>query len=609
MINLTNSDFYNSLFSQLKETLELTYLDFYFSRLMLEREKEEKYISFFIFMYLSMKTRGGDVCIDIYEDHGIIDFLNQYNLSIEDMEKELFSVKALGRPGDMSPIIIDEKRLYLNKYYKFEDFLYNWFKKRSENFLGDNEKLLNLKNNILPKYFENTKETDWQKFAAVNCCLKNFSAVSGGPGTGKTTTVVKIICCLQELNSPDYLKVKLCAPTGKAASRLVEALNNAKSRLEISDEIAGLLPEKARTIHRLLGFSSNNGFRFNKNNKLDADLVIVDEASMVDVRLMSALCSALKDGCRLILLGDMFQLASVSPGSVFGDICGRGRELSYSSKFMEKINQFFSDFKNSSEISCEKNFSDSIVELKKSYRFDFKSGIGRLAQSVKKADIKSVLNLVSSGVEDLNHMDISNKNNFKKIIEDFSSRYFSNLLKSESPEEAFKYFSEFTILSPLKSGIYGVKKINETIEGFLTKRNDYSLYHGKPIMISENDYRNNLFNGDVGIFLKDPENKNELRVFFQTGDGGFKKVHPVRLGKYDLVYSMTVHKSQGSEFDNVFFVMPEMFSNLLSAELFYTAVTRAKKRVFLSGSEDIIRYCVKNRVARTSGLFEKLWNC
>ena len=613
MTNLTNSDFYCSLFKKLKEIFDLNYLDYYFAKLMLENEEKDNYGAFFFLMYLSMKTRNGDVCIDIKKDHGIVEFLNELNFSYEDFENEISGLKASGSPNDNTPIIIEEKRAYLNKYYNYEKFLYFWIKNRSAIKDYDPVKMHKLNNEILPKYFKKNEadEIDWQKFAVIISCISSFCAVSGGPGTGKTTAIAKIIACLQETSAPDFLKIKLCAPTGKAASRLIEALNSVSEKLNLKQEIKASIPETAYTIHRLLEYSPSIGkFKYNFENKLDADLVVVDEASMVDIRLMFCLCSALKSSCRLILLGDRFQLASVSPGSVFGDICRRGESFSYSKELIQNLEEFFHIKR--LDYTEESFFLDSVAELKKSYRFDDKSGIGKLANAIKSGDPEKGYSLLNSGLKDLLFINTSEVRDFEKIIIEYADHYFSKILNSSDPEQAFQNFLNFIILSPVKKGHFGVEKINEIVEKRLLKysglNEDSFWYHGKPVMIIENDYKNGLFNGDIGICLNDTENNNRLRVFFQSDNGGFKKIHPVRLQNPEPVFSMTVHKSQGSEFENVFVVFPENYFDLLTAELMYTAITRAKKKVILSCSKEIFFSCVKKRVERSSGLFEKLWN-
>jgi exodeoxyribonuclease V alpha subunit len=610
MNRLTNSDFHYQVFQTLKDEYGFNYLDYYFSKALAKNEPEEKFGAFFFFMYLSMKTRHGSVCVDFDADKIISEFIKTQDICVKSFEKEIKACEAVGSSNDKLPVVYEKNLFYLNRYYNYEKFFSEFIISRVFNRNYDKEKILKLKT-IIPKYFKDSfLNPDWQMLAALSACFSNLCAVSGGPGTGKTTVTVKIIAVLFELMYPKMPETVLCAPTGKAASRLLEAVNSAVSSMDLKDEIKKNFPSKSFTIHRLLSYNPMTGkFSFNRKNRLKADIVIVDEASMIDMKLMANLCEALEDNVKLILLGDRFQLASVSPGSVFGDICKRGEKTGYSKEYIDVLKNFI-DEKSISKIPVSFGFpiEDSITELKKSYRFDEKSGIGKLAEAVKNTNIKACFDIFDSGSDDVLFIETKNYSDFKSKIFGFADKYYKRLINEVDPYTAFKYFSEFMILSPLNDNDYGVKGLNFIIEKFLREQKinqEQIWYNGKPVIIIKNDYTNNLFNGDTGICLKNE--KGENKVFFQSQKSGFKTFHTQRLNDWQSVFSMTVHKSQGSEFDNVLIVLPDYDTSVLTRELIYTAVTRARKKVYFLGSKSVFQKSIKKSVSRSSGLYSRLW--
>ncbi len=611
---ITNSDLYYSYFIQIKDEYELNYFDYYFSRFLLEKEDENRYLAHFIFMCLGMHTRKGNVCLDLRKDFNIINFLDKNGFDYKDLYSELSELNCIGKKlSDKKPLVMKNELLYFYRFFHYETFFAQWIKEKSCFKEPDLEIIEKLKIVFL-KYFNFSEgETDWQKFAVLSSCLFGFCAISGGPGTGKTTTIAKIISVIAELFYLENPVIKICAPTGKAASRLIEALKKTISELgEKNKAYYNIIPEKAYTIHKLLGYNfKTSDFKYNKDNRLRADFLIVDEASMIDLRLMSCLASALEDDCRLILSGDRFQLASVSPGSVFGDICRRGEKIFYSEPYSKIIENFFDINLLKDRISPDKSdFSDCIIELEKNYRFKDDSGIKKLADTVKAGNEKDFENILNSDLTDIFYINMEKFDNPENILKNFVNKYYSPLLQSENFDDAMKKFSEFMILTPVNDGVWGVNSINNVIEKILTGYNSFNSesewYNGKPVMISGNDYKNSLFNGDIGIFI----GKNNLEngsVFFSGDKKLIKQISPLRLENFETVYSMTVHKSQGSEFDNIFIIIPDYSLRVLSRELLYTAVTRAKKKVFICGSKSALKFAINHYSQRTSGLFTRLW--
>ena len=457
-------------------------------------------------------------------------------------------------------------------------------------------------------------DIDWQKVAAFAALTRKFCVISGGPGTGKTLTVAKILTLLLEQVHPKSLRIALTAPTGKAAARLQEVVRKAKEKLSCSEIIKESIPEEASTIHRLLGsIPGSPYFHHNEKNPLPVDVLVVDEASMVDLALMSKLVRALPMKASLILLGDKDQLSSVEAGAVLGDICDTGNVHNFSRQFsmlLEKVTGY--RIPTEGQKIPKTMINDSIVQLQKSYRFGVKSGIGALSQAVKEGDSNRAFALLKSGdYPDIKWKDLPKGSYFSTSIKSQILRGYSGYLKADEPREIFRLFECFRILCAIREGPYGVFALNLLTELILKEQKlitpERKWYRGRPILITRNDYQLQLFNGDVGITLSDPEADNELRLFFPDGSGSFRKLHHLRLPEHETVYAMTVHKSQGSEFDKVLFILPDRNNPILTRELIYTGITRAKESIEIWGIEAIFKAAVSSKIERASGLRDALW--
>ncbi|MGA2402303.1 MAG: exodeoxyribonuclease V subunit alpha, partial [Syntrophobacteraceae bacterium] len=458
------------------------------------------------------------------------------------------------------------------------------------------------------------EETDWQKVAAFTSAMKGFCVISGGPGTGKTFTVAKILALLLEQPGAEKIRIALAAPTGKAAARLQEAIKNSKEKLNCRQEIKKLIPEEASTIHRLLGSVPDSPyFRHNSENLLPAEVVVVDEASMVDLALLSKLVQAVPPSARLILLGDKDQLASVEAGAVLGDICDTGKAHGYSQKFCNALKQVAGE-----NVACPTEggdgpgIRDSIIQLRRSYRFGAVSGIGEVSRAVNEGDGIRAMELMKSGSSaDIQWKELPRPETMPAVFKERIIEGFSPYLLEPDPAKAFDLFNKFRILCALREGPHGVHHMNLLVEQTLRDEGlihrDGRWYAGRPVMITRNDYNLRLFNGDVGITLPDPKLENELRVFFPAPDGSMRTFPPLRLPEHETVYAMTVHKSQGSEFDHVLFLMPDRSVPVLTRELVYTAITRAREKVEVWGKEEVFKAAISRRIERISGLREGLW--
>jgi len=411
--------------------------------------------------------------------------------------------------------------------------------------------------------------------------FKKLIVISGSPGTGKTTTIAKILALLIEMKPNPTPSIFLAAPTGKAAIRIKEAIRKVKEALPCPEEVKKVIPDEAYTIHRLLGVTRNlTSFRYHEGNPLPADLVVVDEASMLDLPLFAKFVAALPKKVRLVLLGDKDQLTSVQPGAVLGDICGGENIDIFSASLVHKI-ATVTALPMGIEVSSKAlALNDCLVELKRNYRFDKESGIAQVARAVREGNAELVLSLLVEG----NFSDIRwiKGETFipylrSKIREGYGA--YLNAARRGEIEKVFELFDSFRVLCALRRSIWGVEWLNRIIEGILkeegliTSRGTW--YEGKPLLITRNDYRTGLFNGDVGIVLAHP-NGEGMRAFFREPKGSIRHFFLPHLPPYEVAYAMTVHKSQGSEFDRVLIVLPEEDNPLLTRELIYTALTRAK---------------------------------
>lgn len=437
----------------------------------------------------------------------------------------------------------------------------------------------------LSRHFPGAPPEDGQRRAAASALERRFLVISGGPGTGKTSTVVKILALFVEraLGSgrrpPEIL---LLAPTGKAAARLGESIDQARAGLSTSSEVIEQVRAATSTIHRALGVRPDSGTRFvrHRDNPLPADIVLVDEASMIDLALMRHLVEALRPGARLLLLGDRHQLASVEAGSVLAEL---------------------------SEARAE---GGGLAELTKSYRFKNDSAIFRLAQAIREGDAEGVAAQLDARSSEPSEVLLQRAAEFpadSKWLEQRVIAGFRPLLRERSPEAALARLEQFRVLAAHRRGPRGVETLNELCRSWLVRAAlvppSGEFYRGRQILVTENDPGTRLSNGDLGLVWTDVDGTPS--VYFPSAEGP-RRFSPAQLPAHETAFALTIHKTQGSEYDEVLVVLPEEGSLLLSRELLYTAVTRARKRVALFGSTDAVVGGVRRRVRRASGLAERL---
>jgi exodeoxyribonuclease V alpha subunit len=604
--------------SNLYEKKFLSPLDFHFACFIKELSGAEIPQLLLAAAFLSKHTSEGHVCLDLAplansplmvndEEIGVCPSLSQW---LDILEQS----PVVGHGSDYRPLILHKSRLYLERYWDYERKLIEFIRDRLIR-KHDTINYERLKDGLTRLFPENIfHEVNWQKVAAFVSATRGFSVISGGPGTGKTTTVVKILALLREqVPEGEPLHFALSAPTGKAAARLKESINKVREQLNCPDAIKKHIPDDVSTIHRLLGIHADSSHgRYSSDNPLPFDVVVVDEASMVPLPLMSRLMQALRPDTRFILLGDRDQLASVEAGAVLGDICGNSKINNFSQELCQKIESTAGEKVKPSGSEQSNGIEDSIVQLQKSYRFSDDTGIGALSRCVKEGDYEKALNLIrKKKFSQITWTNLSSGEALLLTLKPYVINGFKEYLSSDDPFDALTRFDQFRILCAIRNSPYGVVYINSLVEKILKHQgliNPTRLwYRGRPVMITRNDYNLRLFNGDVGITLPDSETGGQLRVFFPGHEGSVRKFLPQMLTEYETVYTMTVHKSQGSEFDSILFIMPDRITPILTRELVYTALTRAKNNIIVMGTEKIFRYSVSQRIERASGLKEALW--
>ncbi|WP_175003486.1 AAA family ATPase [Burkholderia lata] len=690
----------------------------------------------------SRATAGGHVCVAL----GAL--AQRYEAPLDEVRAALAAsgVVAFGTlsRGDERPLIVDRHdHLYLSRYFDYERRLADALVAQAGVAAPDEGLAPGRLRDSLARYFgPATGEVDWQRVAAIVALTGRVTIVSGGPGTGKTTTVVGVLACLLDMHPG--LRVALAAPTGKAAQRMQEALHARAG--DLPPELAARLPDTSYTLHRLLGGGGAAGFRHHRDNPLPYDLIVVDEASMIDVALAAHLLDALAPGARLVLLGDKDQLAAVEAGAVFAELSARPaftaaartriaqalgideaafvaalpvqdaaataavpaahpvsaaarssapplapaaaapRKPASRRKVDERQASLFDDEPQDDEVSpinvaqppaagpvltetgeggeageapawieadelawldavelppldasdvalasatsilpgepaavsampAPAPLADCVVWLERNYRFGLDSPIGRLSLAIRSGDVQAALDaLPADDSAAASFHDDAGESLASSTVERLARRFGAYLdalrdaLAAPVPDPLplFDALNRFRILCATRSGLRGAEHVNALVAAHMRHAARVPLavgahwFTGRPIMVTRNDYALGLFNGDIGIAL--PDAHGVLRVWFRRADGTARAVSPAALPPHETAFALTVHKSQGSEFDEAALVLPASFGRVLTRELVYTAVTRARTRVQVIGPRRVLAQAVATRTQRDSGL-------
>ncbi|MAA73797.1 MAG: exodeoxyribonuclease V subunit alpha [Salinisphaeraceae bacterium] len=516
--------------------------------------------------------------------------------------------RLVGTPGETRPLVLENERLYLHRYWQYEQQL-------AEGLLA----LLRHEPTVVPPgplardggVFDYSRIPDgavhWQAVAAAVAMRHRFAVISGGPGTGKTYTVLRLLRVLIEsarARNEAAPLIRLAAPTGKAAARMVESIKTGLASMDCDRAVADAVPLDAHTLHRLVGIGmGTTRARYNRDNPLPADVVVVDEASMVDLPMMAKLTDALAPQARLILLGDRYQLSSVESGSVLAELC----ESTGVNRFSPSQQAALGPLAVSTP-PAEPPYplADHVVTLQISHRFDAGSDVGQLAQAVNEGDEARVLELLADGAKSLQHEAANGDAVYDRLSADMA-QHFETLGSSQSPADALAFLGRRALLCALRVGPGGSVDMNRRITDHVTRQAGLApntrWYSGRPIMVLRNDYRAGLFNGDTGVCLR--HETGQLRAWFHT-EQGLRGFMPTALPEHETAYAFTVHKSQGSEFDQVNLLLPERDNALLTRELLYTGLTRARDSLQIIGSEAVLLQALRRRTRRYSGLRGRL---
>ena len=604
------------------------------------------------------------------------------DMTINDLTDAIRNSSAVSDGSRSTPLVLEGTRLYLRRFWRYEQSIAAGIRLRLNQGATGSDQQLSL---ALDALFGRSATVDYQKVACALAAKNRFSVITGGPGTGKTTTVLNLLAALQSMAcqnttaNPDdpYLRIRLSAPTGKAAARLSESIGGAVGKVPLS-ALPGApdpasIPTAVTTLHRLLGSRpGSRQFRYNEDNPLPLDILVIDEASMVDVDLMASVFAALPDSARLIMLGDKDQLASVDAGAVLGELCRRANAGHYRPETLEWL-ATVAGYRLPDELADPDGqpLDQAVAMLRKSYRFDEQSGIGVLAQAtnegrfdhslVKQCQSRAFPDVAWLGRSALmsdpaespatpdaliplaRHASTGSAQAFANAGEGrfvkgelvgapVGYEHYLRIMADQRPvasdSEAdrpkwdawatavLSAFSQFQVLCALRKGPFGVDGLNRQVAaelqaaGLITKTEGW--YAGRPVLVTGNDYNLGLMNGDIGVTLSVPWDRNEqgepvrtLRVAFPSSDGSgaIRWISPSRLQSLETVYAMTVHKSQGSEFTHACLVIPDRLTPVLTRELIYTGITRARHWLSLAvPQESVLREAVSRRVVRASGL-------
>jgi len=577
----------------------------------------------------------------------------------------------VGHGAGATPLVRSGHRLYLRRYWQYEESVRAEVARRvatptpaaRPEAKGAMAETLDV---LFPRRGE---DTDWQKVACALAARQAFSVITGGPGTGKTTTVVRLLALLQHLALADggaRLRIGLAAPTGKAAARLGESIAGAVAglpfdRLSDGEALRAAIPTTVSTVHRLLGSRPDTRhFRHDARNPLPLDVLVLDEASMLDLEMMACVLAALRPEARLILLGDKDQLASVEAGAVLGDLCQRADAGHYDADTVQWLQAVTGErIDDALRDDAGRALDQAVVKLRRSYRFGADSGIGRLAEAVNSGDAAGLARLLAHGHADLSTTlqrpgqgmlddaalrrlvvdgapggfagdGAGRQENGRPVPPPVGYGHYLRLMRAHQPEadapqeahdawarEVLHALGQFQLLCALRAGPQGVQGLNPRIAALLREQGllepeQGGWYAGRPVLVTRNDYSLRLMNGDVGVALavplgaagSDARAQRRLRVAFPSTEqpGGIRWVLPSRLRSVDTVFAMTVHKSQGSEFSHAALLLPQQASPVLTRELVYTGITRARHWFTLAAAPEMVQAAAARRVERVGGL-------
>ena len=593
----------------------------------------------------SLATSAGHVCIHVDEIAAALPAPRDLFLADTLLDSTMVGTPA--KPGSMPLILDNQGRLYLHRYFDYERRLARRLvmqasapvekvdpaaKERLDTLFAPRTSVSNNSQdgdagravNRSPGSIESNTTLDWQKIAGALALDRRLTIISGGPGTGKTTTVVNLLACI--LAQDPECRIRLAAPTGKAAARMKEAIEQQSGRLDAA--IAALMPKESFTVHRLLGvLPDSSEFRHNIENPLPIDLLVVDEASMLDLALAAKLFEAVPLSARIILLGDKDQLSAVESGAVFSELSA---DPTLSPECVARVAALTGIPAARIEppaSSTPSGLRDSVVWFSENYRFSAQSGIGLFATLVNNGDADGAIAWLR-GADDRRAVGDAHGDHSIRWVEDAEPTplpdttrlileggdAYLRAARHDITDKAalFAAFASFRVLCAEREGPRGVEGINRLMSRHFRQSLAHAhdpgtrseWYPGRPVMVLRNDYVLKLFNGDTGLVLPDAE--GTLMVWFADSDGGFRAVSPVRLPAHETAFATTVHKAQGSEFESALLLLPSKPSRVVTRELLYTGVSRARRYGMIVSGAEVLAKAIGSPTRRHSGLIDRL---
>ncbi|HEY5384170.1 MAG TPA: exodeoxyribonuclease V subunit alpha [Acidimicrobiales bacterium] len=572
--------------------------------------------------FAARAPRLGNVCVDLATIHATADADTDTPADIGALpwpapQTWIRQMEASGIVGAGRPLHLEGTTLYLDRLWADERMVANELRARSDGAApGVDTDLLR---RGLEELFGDDPD---QRRAAATAVLRRISVIAGGPGTGKTTTVARVLALLDAQATAAGQRpalVALAAPTGKAAARLEDAVRQGAGALAIDQERRDRLQSlPGKTVHRLLGFNPGNRtrFRHDRLNRLPHDVVVVDETSMVSLSLMARLLEAVRSDARLLLVGDPEQLASVEAGAVLGDIVG---PAALGPAMLPDARQELADITGQAVPAAEGTvaapFGKGVVVLGNVHRFGL--AIAALAQAIREGNADEAMDILRAGDPHVQWIatDAAEAAPSEDALADVrrlavdTGRAVIRAARAGDARTAIDALGSFRFLCGHRRGPEGVATWMDTIENWLRAdvegfTTGATWYVGRPLIVTQNDYGLDLYNGDTGVVIESHEGR--LVAAFERR-GTIAEVSPTRLAAVDTVYAMTVHKSQGSQYEAVAFLVPGPDSRVLTRELLYTAVTRARERLIVVGPELSIRAAIERPITRASGLRQALW--
>jgi exodeoxyribonuclease V alpha subunit len=556
---------------------------------------------------LSLATSAGNVCVTLDE-------LSACEATPDALRRLLLESGVAGTPDSAAsqPLLLDAgNRLYLHRYFDYERRLAQRMRRAVG---GDSLPPVTdaAQQRLLQAFSANAVllggRVDWQKIAAGLALCGKLTIISGGPGTGKTSTVANLLACL--IAQDASCRVALAAPTGKAAARMLDAIRERAA--DWPPALAASLPREASTIHRLLGALPGGGFRHDRDNLLPIDALVVDEASMLDLALAVRLFEAVPDATRIILLGDKDQLSAVESGAVFAELSADPQLTPPCKAHLAALCDIPVANILPPQAPVASGLRDCAVWFSESFRFTADSHVGRLASGIRGGDVEGVFESLAKGSENglcwIEDATPALAAEAVRAVLDGYAPYLEAVRAGAGIEVITDVFGGFRALSALREGPRGVAGLNQLIGRHFRRALDHPLdpgepapwYPGRPVIVSRNDYGLKLFNGDIGIAL--PDAAGELMVYFFDREHGFRAIAPRRLPAHETAFAMTVHKAQGSEFEQVLLMLPDCPGLGVTRELLYTAVTRSRAQVTLIGTVHVLEAAILTPTHRHSGL-------